>query len=168
MGLNLNFNNIWNNQALPINLLKMLDIIAENVYSKITSPPSGFANISQWAKNSKCWQSVKELKIEFKNSDNSLFIDNQEVKYIQKEEKKKKVVDTGIEIQIKVINTSIEAWKKLNDYYLQDKSALKLSSMHSDILFKMANGKIPIPSEKQSAILYNLKTAAEDEGLNLK
>lgn len=56
----------------------------------------------------------------------------------------------------------------MNDYYLQDKSALKLSSMHSDILFKMANGKIPIPSEKQSAILYNLKTAAEDEGLNLK
>lgn len=167
MGLNLNFNNIWNNQVLPMNLLKMLDIIAENVYSKITSPPAGFANISQWAKNSKCWESVKELKIEFENLDNSLFIDNQEVKYIQKEEKKKKLVDSGIEMQIKVINTSIEAWKKLNNYYSHDKSALKLSSMHSDILFKMANGKIPMPSEKQSAILYHLKIAAEDEGLNL-
>lgn len=167
MGFNLNFNKIWENQTIPASLFKMLDSIAEKVYFKITSPPAGFANISQWTKNAKCWESVKELKIEFKNLDNSLFFDNQEVKYIQKEEKKKKVVDTGIEIQIKVINTPIEAWKKLNSYYSADKSELKLSSMHTDILFKMASGKIPLPSEKQSAILYNIKKVAEDEGLKL-
>lgn len=167
MGVNLNFNNIWENQALPATLFKILDTIAEKVYFKITSPPAGFANISQWTKNVKCWESVKELKIEFKNLDNSLFVDNQEIKYIQKEEKKKKVVDTGIEIQIIVTNTPLEAWQNLNTYYTADKSALKLSSMHGDILFKMANGKIPVPSEKQSAILYNLKKVAEDEGLKL-
>ena len=66
-----------------------------------------------------------------------------------------------------MINTPIEAWKKLNSYYSADKSELKLSSMHADILFKMANGKIILPSEKQSAILYNLKKVAEDEGLKL-
>jgi hypothetical protein len=167
MGFNLNFNNIWENQVIPETLFNMLDTIANKVYFKITSPPAGFANISQWTKNAKCWESVKELKVEFKNLDNSLFVDNQEVKYIQKEEKKKKVVDTGIEIQIKVINTPIEAWKKLNSYYSADKSELKLSSMHADILFKMGTGKISLPSEKQSAILYNLKKVAEDEGLKL-
>lgn len=167
MGFNLNFNNIWENQIIPETLFNMLDSIANKVYFKITSPPAGFANISQWTKNAKCWESVKELKVEFKNLDNSLFVDNQEIKYIQKEEKKKKVVDTGIEVQIKVINTPIEAWKKLNSYYLADKSELKLSSMHADILFKMGSGKISLPSEKQSAILYNLKKVAEDEGLKL-
>lgn len=167
MALNLNFNNIWEIQAIPLSLFKMLDTIAEKVYFKITSPPAGFANISQWTKNAKCWENVKELKIEFKNLDNSLFVNNQEVKYIQKEEKKKKVVDTGIEKQIKVINTPIEVWKKLNTYFSQDKSEIKLSSMHADILFKMASGKIPLPSEKQSAILYNLLKIAEDEGFKL-
>ena len=167
MGFNLNFNNIWENQAIPASLFKMLDTIAEKVYFKITAPPAGFANISQWTKNVKCWENVKEIKIEFNNLDESLFVDNQEIKYIQKEEKKKKVVDTGIEIQIKVINTPIVAWKTLNSYYVAGKSELKLSSMHADILFKMSTGKIGLPSEKQSAILYNLKKVAEGEGLNL-
>lgn len=167
MGLNLNFNLIWENQSLPESLFDILDKIAEKVYFKITSPPTGYANISQWTKNLKCWDSVKELKIEFIDLDNSLFVDSQEIKYIQKEEKKKKTVDTGIDKQIQVLSTSIQSWKKLNNYYTQDKSALKLSSMHADILFKMANGKILMPSEKQSAILYNLKKNAESEGLIL-
>lgn len=167
MNLNLNFNAIWEQQALPNNLIKMLDKIAEMVYHKITSPPAGFANISQWTKNSKCWESVKDLKIEFKEIDNSLFIETTEIKYIQKEDKKKKTLDSGIEMQIQVVNTSLHTWKKLNLYYQEDKSALKLSSMQSDMLNKMANAKIPMPSEKQSAILYHLIKNAENEGLIL-
>lgn len=167
MALNLNFNNIWERQALPESLIDMLDTIAEKVYHKITSPPAGYANISQWTKNVKCWESVREIKIKFENIDHSLFVDSQEIKYIEKEEKKAKVVDTGIEKQIEVLGTPLEAWKKLNTYYSEDKSALKLSSMHADILLKMANGKIALPSEKQSAILYSLKKTAEGEGVKL-
>ncbi|RWX02208.1 AIPR family protein [Flavobacterium cerinum] len=167
MALNLNFNNIWERQALPESLIDMLDTIAEKIYHKITSPPAGYANISQWTKNVKCWESVKEIKIKFENIDHSLFVDSQEIKYIEKEEKKAKVVDTGIEKQIEVLGTPLQAWKKLNTYYSEDKSALKLSSMHTDILLKMANGEIALPSEKQSAILYSLKKTAEGEGVKL-
>lgn len=167
MNLNLNFGIIWEQQVLPHNLIRMLEKVAEKVYNKITSPPAGFANISQWTKNNKCWESVKDLKIDFSPIDNSLFIETTEVKYIQKEEKKKKTVDTGIEMQIQVVNTSLPAWKKLNLYYQEDKSALKLSSMQSDMLNKMANAKILMPSEKQSAVLYYLLKNAENEGLVL-
>ncbi|MFY1045973.1 AIPR family protein [Chryseobacterium sp. GP-SGM7] len=165
MEINLNFNIIWQNQTIPESLLFLLEKIAEKIYFKITSPPPGFANIGQWTKNHKCWESVKELKIKFDKIDDNLFITNEEVKYVQKEEKNKKTVDTGIDMQVQVIKTPIKIWKTLYVYYMENKSALKLSSMQSDILSKMASGKITLPSEKQSAILYNLKKTAEGEGL---
>ncbi|RTY87553.1 abortive phage infection protein [Flavobacterium sp. GSN2] len=161
----LNFNIIWEQQAIPDALINMLATIAKEVYKKITSPPAGSANIGSWTKNSTCWESVKGLDIEFEELDESFFIAIQEKNYIIKEEKKIKEVDTGINIQVQVLKTNIEVWKKLNVYFLKNKSALKLTSMNADILQKMAEGRIALPSEKQSAILYKIKEAAEKEGL---
>src|SRR5690606_13026862 len=54
-GLQLNFDLIWEQQAIPFELIQMLELITEKVYLKITHPATGYANISQWAKNSMCW-----------------------------------------------------------------------------------------------------------------
>ena len=39
--------------------------------------------------------------------------------------------------------------------------------MQMDILQKMSKGQLKIPSEKQSAILYNLLELAEAEGVDI-
>lgn len=164
-GMHLNFNLIWEQQSIPAGLIDMLSKIAKAVYKKIMSPPAGSANIGSWTKTNACWQGVKDLPIEFDELDGSFFIEKIERNYIVKEEKQKKELDSGINIQVNVINTDIAVWKQLTTYFYKNKSAYKLTSMNADILEKMAEGRIALPSEKQSVILYKIKEAAEKEGL---
>jgi hypothetical protein len=163
----LNFNLIWQNQCLPQSLLNMLEVISEKVYFKITRPPSGYANISQWTKTMACWESVKQMDIEFENIDQELFIETEEKKYIVKESKKVKEIDRTIDMQITVLNIDIITWDLVFQYYNNYKSSLKLTSMQLDILKKMAQGFIKIPSEGQSKILFQLYQNAKNEGLTI-
>jgi hypothetical protein len=163
-GVHLNFNIIWEKQELPQSLIKMLEIISERVYQSITHPPSGFANISQWAKNSGCWKVIKGLDIDLGDVDSELFLDEEENKFVQKENKAVKVLDKGIDMQIFVLKINIQDWKKLYEYYVFDKAVSRLSSMQMGILQSMANGLISLPSEKQSVVLYKIYEMAKNEG----
>lgn len=162
----LNFNRIWNEQDVPKSLTVLIDIIAEKVYFKITNPPSGYANVSQWTKNILCWEQVQQLDIEFPELDSSLFVDIEEQKFSLKEDKNNKKTDNGINMQIAVMSMQLDSWKRLNKYFSDHRSSIHLSSMQQDMLQKMAKGSIPYPSEKQSKILYNLIETAKKEGLD--
>jgi len=166
-GRHLNFHSIWENQSLPDSLIHVLEILSEKVYTKITNPAAGYANITQWTKNTGCWESVKQIEYPIENLDSSLFIDQEEKKYIIKESKKSKELNKGVDIQIFVISVDTKTWERVFDYYNNFKSSSKLSSMQLDILRKMSSNIIKTPSEKQSAILYQLYDTAKTEGLNL-
>lgn len=70
-------------------------------------------------------------------------------------------------IQIKVVQTDLEIWKKLFEYYSKYNAEHYLSSMQIDILRKMSIGSLKLPSEKQSRILYELYEEAKNEGVDL-
>lgn len=163
--LNLNFNRIWDDQDVPDSLVDLIEVIAEKVYFQITNPPAGYANVSQWTKNILCWEQVQKIDVDFPELDASLFIDYEEKKYAAKEDKNNKKIDNGINLQIQVMSMQLDSWKKLNNYYSEYRSSIKLSSMQQDMLQKMARGSIPYPSEKQSKILYHLVENAKKEGL---
>lgn len=163
-GLHLNFDLIWEHQSIPPNLVSIIEIIAQKVYYTITNPLPGYANITQWTKNSKCWERVQQIKITFPTLDESLFIDNIENKFKHKESKDVKSLDQGIIKQIFVLEKPQRAWLGLKDFYENRKGSRLLSGMQTDILTKMAEGKIAVPSEKQSKILYQMYQDAIDEG----
>ena len=165
--LSLNFNLIWEQQDLPGQLVEMLELIAEAVYSKITHPPSGYANITQWTKNAGCWESVKGIDIKLPELSPVLFIDSEEKKYQEKDNRETKTVDKNILSQIFVLEVAKEEWRKLFVYYGSYKGSARLSSMQLDMLDKIASGRIPFPSEKQSKILYQIYVDAKKEGVDL-
>ncbi len=165
-GKYLNFNKIWEMQELPSNLISLVNTISKEVYNKIIDPPEGFANISQWAKRQQCWENIKNMGLNLHLAD-ELLIDKVEQKYIKRDDKKNKKIDMGIDTQIKVVKTNILTWKKLFEYYSKYEKEHSLSSMQIDILKKMSNGRITLPSEKQSKILYQLYEQAKDEGVDL-
>ncbi|HVS91375.1 MAG TPA: AIPR family protein [Mucilaginibacter sp.] len=166
-GLFLNFEMIWENQEVHQQLVAMLKLISEQVYEKITHPPTGYANITQWTKNPGCWESVKKIDIDFGELDRWLFVDYEQNKFIAKESKELKAIDSGIDKQIFVINITRATWYKIFDYYRNFKGVKNLNDMKLDLLNKMANSKISLPSEKQSAILYQIYTNAKNEGIGL-
>jgi len=57
----LKFSIIWENQKLPNSLFEVLKQIAKAVYNDITNPVEGHANVSQWCKNTMCWEQVKKI-----------------------------------------------------------------------------------------------------------
>jgi len=166
--LYLNFKIIWDSQAVPDSLVELLEIISEKVYVKITNPPAGYANVTQWTKNSACWNRIKEIDIDLPKRDTNLFLDKEEGKYITKESKQMKNVDNGIQAQIFVHTTNSADWRKIWEYHKNYKSQHKLSGTELSILQKIASGEIKLPSEKQSLILYEIYNKAKKEGLNLK
>jgi hypothetical protein len=165
-GCYLNFDIIWEKQCLHNSLIKVLELISEKVYYRITNPPEGFANISQWTKQNLCWQDVQKIEIDV-SIDEKLLIDTEQQKYNKRQDKKDKKIDNLIEMQMFAVNTDNEIWKRIFEYYKEHKSTSRLSPMQMDILRKKSFGILAVPSEKQSKILYKLYEQAKSEGLNL-
>jgi len=166
-GLSINFDLIWELQAIPESLLSMLSAICEKVYQKITHPAPGYANITQWTKNAKCWESVQAINIDFSELDPQLFIERKEKNYQIKESKAIKAVDEGINAQVFVLKTDAKNWTTLNNHYGKRKGIRNLTSMQLDMLNKMVEGRISYPSEKQSKILFQIYNWGKEEGLIL-
>lgn len=162
----LNFNNIWELQALPSELSPLLASIAEAVYEDITEPPSGIANISQWCKQSACWESVKDLPLSIVVP-KTLIVNREEKKYELKTERSEKALQSGIEIQAFVVGVLPEVWTQLYGYFTQSGPSSGVSATQIDILKKMSTGFLGLPSEKQSKILYDLGRKAKDDGFVL-
>ncbi len=162
----LDFSIIWENQSLPDSLVDIFNTISEVIYTQITSPPSGYANIGQWAKQKLCWDNIKELKLDI-IIDSKLLIDKEEEKYNRKEEHKIKKIDDGIQTQIKVYEIELEVWSELYSYYKDNIKDYNISNTKLDILRKMSLGILGIPSEKQSKILYELYIKAEEDGVEV-
>lgn len=162
----LNFDIIWENQNLPYSLIKALELLSEAIYYKITNPPEGFANVSQWTKQKLCWKSVQEMDLDVP-IDKGFIIDREQQKYDKRKDKKDKRIDNRIETQMFVVNTDNGTWERIFEYYKKHKSTSLLSPMQMDILRKKASGILTVPSEKQSEILYKLYEQAKAEGFDL-
>jgi len=159
-GNSFNFNYIWNHQSVPSYLEDFLNITAKEIYLYITTPKDGYGNPSQWCKREICWDEVKALKIDI-NIDERLLINKEDIFYIAKSAKVEKSLDSGIEIQSFVVTQNPNLWKSLVKYYGIDNN---ISQMQMDILSKYANGRLTLPTEKQSKVIYDLYNAAISEG----
>lgn len=151
---------------MPYSLIKALELLSEAIYYKITNPPEGFANVSQWTKQKLCWKSVQEMDLDVP-IDKGFIIDREQQKYDKRKDKKDKRIDNRIETQMFVVNTDNGTWERIFEYYKKHKSTSLLSPMQMDILRKKASGILTVPSEKQSEILYKLYEQAKAEGFDL-
>lgn len=158
----LDFAKIWELQKLPLSIESVLKEISRQVYISITNPPEGNANTAMWCRKLACWDKVKnDLDIDI-SSINNYLISKVIVNTRKKDEKKKRRLDKEIEMQSFVLDRKLRKhWLPLYEYCKNDNES---SPMKMDILNKYANGMLPIPSEKQSKIIYDLYIDAADNG----
>ncbi|WP_226672096.1 AIPR family protein [Rossellomorea aquimaris] len=159
----LDFNIIWNTQRLPTEMQELMRVITKKVYDRLTNPPAGSANIAQWSKKELCWNDIKGIDIELLPI-KKLLITTEEARYEEKSGKREKELDTGIEIQSFVVKTDFEKWIHLYSYYMSNHNFRSLTITQRDILAKYTEGRIGLPSEKQSKVLYALYQKAVKEG----
>jgi hypothetical protein len=159
----LDFNIIWDKQRLPTKLQELMKVITKKVYDRLTNPPAGSANIAQWSKKELCWNDIRGIDIELLPI-KKMLITTEEAKYEEKSGKREKELDTGIEIQSFVVKTNFENWIQLYSYYMSNHNFRSLTITQRDILKKYTEGRIGLPSEKQSKVLYALYQKAVKEG----
>jgi hypothetical protein len=157
----LDFTRIWNRQGLTDVLDSQLRIISKVVSEVITTPESGFSNVTEWAKKQACWQRAAKLSIpiveDFEEELTLKLFEASERKSSKEEQK----VLSGIERQALVFELGAGFWSRLSSWS-QPRQLFTPDEM--SILAVATAIPNKIPSEKQSWRLIDLKQKAEAEG----
>ena len=158
----LDFNRIWNNQALYNELVDVLQEISEKMYYSLVREDRTTANPTQWAKREGCWKHALEIKYSFPVD----FIETLVVKNIdlERDYKKAQKLVNEINYEVFVINKDASIWKRLIEFAVKHK--IIKTQKELDILtvaYKISStGKLP--TAKQSKIIYDIYKKCEQLG----
>lgn len=162
-GLNFDFLNIWNHQALSDATIKALQVITKAVYDEMVNPPAGIANISQWAKKEGCWLAMKKLDIDVPESLKDELISKQEAKTDKKDAKKVQRIDNGIEAQKLVFKIAEQKkWCEIKQFGIENDMLTQQEVKLFDIACSIPN---KIPQEWQALKIINAFHNLEEIGL---
>jgi hypothetical protein len=157
----LDFTRIWARQALSPVLESQIRLIAKDVADVITSPESGFSNVTEWAKKQACWQRASKLPVlvvdDFEKELTLKLYEASEKKASKEEQK----VLGGIERQTMVYELGAAYWLGLRSWA---QPRLLFTPDEMSILGVAAAIPKKQPTEKQSWRLVDLKQKAEGEG----
>lgn len=148
------FARIWNEQSISDAFKEALQSAADVAHEILMNPGEGYRNISEWAKQSKCWQNAIAVDIDWPVEWVNELISPEEEKENQIEGNKEQVQLNGIEAQEQVIEMGAQFWKKVLAWCLESGEG---SDKEIGILNAAANmTSTKIPSDKQSVILIRL------------
>jgi len=157
---------VWNRQTVSEATQELLKPVSKAVYNEMTNPPSGIANISQWAKKEGCWLNIQNnLSIEISDTFLEELLEEENLKDEQKDAKKIQRIDNGIEAQKLVFKIAEQGkWFKIKQFGIDNNA---LSPLEIDLITIACNIPKQIPTEKQALIITNALHNLEDIGLSV-
>lgn len=159
----LDFQEIWQQQSLSKNLENFLATIAEAVYNVLVHPDAGFANVTQWAKKTLCWERVKAVKINWQPDVDDMFISIEEQHDQDRVARKDQKLLDGIKAQTIVFQAGGEFWKEVRNWGVANRM---LSPTEASILKTATRVPTRIPSENQSVRLIEVYDKLKEQGFN--
>lgn len=160
------FLSVWNRQATSKTTNETLKVVSKAVYDKLTNPPPGIANISQWAKKEGCWQNMQTLSIVLSEDFLKELIGKEEYKEEKKVAKKVQYIDNGIEAQKLVFSISDQGrWNDIKKFGIENKMLTQQEIELIDLACAIPN---KIPTEKQAIKIINAYYNLEEIGLTIK
>lgn len=163
-GYDLDLQLIWNRQAVPEVLDKVLALITKEVYFKITAEDRLTVNVTQWCKRDECWKRVKMLNIVLSEDIKSVLVDKNSVKKAEKEAKADQKLVAGAEAQAKVVMFSAEQWIRAGEFA---KKKLMLGPIEESAIAIASKIPVKIPNSFQAQKLLELLEKLENEGFKM-
>lgn len=154
LGKVVDFARIWSMQAVSESFLAALQVAADIAHEVLMNPGEGYRNISEWAKQPKCWQAATEEVIEWPQGWISELIDPEVEKENISEGSKDQVQLNGIEAQEQVVEMGARFWGKVMAWCLENGEGTEKEIGILNAAANMTNTRIP--SDKQSIILVRL------------
>ena len=148
------FARIWSTQAVSESFLAALQVAADVAHEVLMNPGEGYRNISEWAKQPKCWQAATKETIEWPQDWINELVDPEVEKENVSEGSKDQVQLNGIEAQEQVVEMGARFWGKVMAWCLENGEGTEKEIGILNTAANMANTRIP--SDKQSIILVRL------------
>jgi hypothetical protein len=160
---NLDFMEIWRLQAVPEDLLPDLDKIAHAVFLSLNSDTRPVVNVTEWAKRSQCWDSIRDLRVNLSAVIEKYILSPAEQTDVKRESRQAQQVESGINLQILVTGLGPKYWVKLREFGRDDMRRLSEKELG---IIKYVTGEAGngIPSEAQSRVLSDVKNRMEELG----
>ena len=165
MGKSLDFLAIWNRQDIDPQLEKALELAADKAHEVLMSPAEGYRNISEWAKQQKCWLAVRKADIQWDEEWIKKLNSLEDERDIERQEAKSQGELNGIEAQTEVVEAGPEFWKKFLSWCLREGEG---SEKELGILKVAAQIPAKLPSDKQSVILIDFYKRMRGSGCPYK
>lgn len=158
-----NFQRVWNEQSVGPLLANALGLAADCVHQVLMNPGAGYGNISEWAKQERCWKEVKRQQPEWDQAWINELVDEQTVKDEERAAKKDQRVITGIEVQKSIYAAGSDFWSALQEW-LGDRSDLITEKEASILGLATGIDGGVILSEKQCDVLAKMMEKLDDAG----
>ena len=163
-GKTLDFLAIWNRQDIDPQLRSALELAADKAHEVLMNPAEGYRNISEWAKQPKCWIAVRTADIpwdeDWVKGLNSL----EDERDIERSEAKSQGELNGIEAQTQVVEAGPDFWKKLLAWCEKEGEG---SDKELSIL-RLATQPNKVLSDKQSVVLIDFYNRMMSNGCRLR
>jgi hypothetical protein len=156
---------IWRRQFVPDPLQRALLVAAAEAHDVVTHPPAGVRNMSEWAKQQGCWNSMKERTLNYGADFDSCLTLVDTARGARREEKVRKVMTAGINAQAEVVNRGAEFWKELLAWGHQGN---RLSPKDSQILEVCTLMPRRIPSDLQARHALDCLARMQEEGFGVQ
>ena len=161
---NLDLMNIWLRQTVPDAVKAALTELSEHVYAKLTDPPKGIANVTQWCKREGCWSSIQTIQYTLSKEIESCLIGQEKMRSAVREAKADQRIVSGVEITTKVIEISAKQWQKALTFAVS-KRLISPDEMTALRIAGQLPNKIPTPVQCKKLLLVLEKL--HDEGFKL-
>jgi hypothetical protein len=161
MGKSVDFLSIWNRQGVTPAFERALGQAAGVAHQVLMNPGEGYRNISEWAKQPKCWNSVKQTQVKWDGDWISELISTEEERDIKSAGARAQKELNGIEAQSVVVEAGPQFWQNVLDWCEKESEA---TDKERGILRYAAAMPNKIPSDKQSVVLVNLMARLRKSG----
>lgn len=161
LGKTVDFLSIWNRQAITPAFERALGQAADAAHDVLMQPGEGYRNISEWAKQPKCWNALKQKNVYWDEGWISELINLEEEREIKSEGVKDQKELNGIEAQSIVVEAGAQFWQNVLEWCKKEGEA---TDKERGILQYAASMPNKLPSDKQSIILVDLMARLRKNG----
>ena len=158
------FQKIWNAQALSSDMEKALAQSAKAAQKILVSTPPGVRNVTEWAKKQACWDRLRSKEIKWPQGFLDDLVSPEEQRSRKSEGRKNQRELNGIEAQTWVVEVGADLWRKVKEW---GSERGLLSDMDSGLLDTACRIPSKVPSEKQSVLLVKILERMREEGLDI-
>lgn len=147
------FERIWNAQSLDEPFKEAIRQAADAVHPILMHPAQGYRNISEWAKQPRCWEAVRALHVDWNQDWLSGLISPREEWSRNRSSSREQRETNGIEYTAAVVNAGPKFWKDVAQWLIDEDEGDEKERGCVNVAAAMP---AKIPSDKQSAVIVNL------------